>query len=1357
MNILKHMVAICLAWTLAMPAQPAGISYSAALPEPGKSLAAPTYFKPIVTVATGVESVIEPPFVRFHVRSEVRYDPVYAAISSLATRYASFEQVKAGFEKMLKYSVGAVARQAGAKPGVSSRAVKLQIYVEAGTVLVTVAYAAPGPLHVDDSGARYPEWFRAVADGLAGTGVEAFPCVSEKGVKLALRVSDPEIAGAFERECRSIVIVKDAAEARLWRELTYRAAHDQGPGEQAGSTAAGRSFYNRVAFRDISTLIGQFLYRKRPVEQLIGAVEKHLDAAELAISETHDPLLQGYCFEEIYADDDQSAFYLPIYRKGRRAFSYRYSLKKTGETGEMAIPIERESPGVAPRNVYVTLVPVDTEGDLLDRDFFEQARSIAKSIFPDMTRLPHIVQCSKDQFVRVLERAAREHPDAARSSPRARDLFVSYRPAILYKGTVYICPDIIRELDLKDKNGYAQMLVVQKIGEAFFSRMGPEEEEWNEWAAVLSSAKHDVTIVEYRVARLLFTSLLVNATILRKEKIRYKEVYRDTYYRLRHYFKERNSRYYKVLNVYLRALELMTDVEPGSFCNIQYMRSGRRDRDLDARVEDIRRFAEQVLGRIERSDSPHKTIRRLMHSRTTISVINALIGDIVDPDTGILEDRDDRRRIEAPDLCAHTDSAATALKAAADLVCPLAARQDQPSRDAWADELRRIAGDVTYAFDMSVSILEREGKLLNGRTIDIDPDLVSRAIGRVDDIREKIAAGEVVVDDRDEVLRLIDEGRAGLLAFVNEVEREKGQKLPFKIEFVRSRFLSSYNEAVFNDFFAASKAIEKTLRRSFGLNVSPQDIDKVTVEHFQGGQNRAVYMISIIFRNKDVIDKLRYHPLRCLMKVSLTAKESSYMQQMVARVLNGQLDRPTEFIGKLSDGRMVLMGRWYPGDSYQDILLDRRFNEYMSHYKYTEAQFNEIQARLVEASVRVWKMLGHRFINDPNPAQFVVWQSDKDPDRFWVNLIDKGGVSMGNRPIDLVAMPREEREVAIYTTGASSPLTDDIHDYVDQPKIRMYLDDHVPTMSGKKLILMLMQYLDLNGQPAIPQEFARTHVVYPRPIVKGICRALRRDGAVAFFTQYMAERTTHDESVLYEDVKIHYLKELDKEIGLFLADPDGYARQNGIALDGMAYGDSDQEIFEREDAGQKDILEDARSESRKVDEAIESAEEPVIVALGTDWMKGYRKGQYLQYDALKPLMISLRQKCESRRIVFIEAPDEELPGKIAAARGQSGASKVIVLAHKNAVRSGQFFDLRADKKATVVGVDDSQLTVDSYIRLCEMLSIAFDLSNNAENALVRRSVRIVKDVEYGLYILIPPAEPMDYERLKHTYEVQFFA
>ena len=169
--------------------------------------------------------------------------------------------------------------------------------------------------------------------------------------------------------------------------------------------------------------------------------------------------------------------------------------------------------------------------------------------------------------------------------------------------------------------------------------------------------------------------------------------------------------------------------------------------------------------------------------------------------------------------------------------------------------------------------------------------------------------------------------------------------------------------------------------------------------------------------------------------------------------------------------------------------------------------------------------------------------------------------------------------------------------------------------------------------------------------------------------------------------------------------------------------------------------------------------QPLIIALGTGWIKGYEKGRYLQYDALNPLIGSLRAYCESKGIPFIVDDDDKLPARINAERDREGkaGAKVIVLAGKDAAASDEFTALRNDEKNSfVVGVDNNELTTDSYIRLMEMLTIALKLSAGLEVSQDATPIKIMKDDKLHIYILIPPARPMDYEQQKAVYEVQKF-
>lgn len=170
--------------------------------------------------------------------------------------------------------------------------------------------------------------------------------------------------------------------------------------------------------------------------------------------------------------------------------------------------------------------------------------------------------------------------------------------------------------------------------------------------------------------------------------------------------------------------------------------------------------------------------------------------------------------------------------------------------------------------------------------------------------------------------------------------------------------------------------------------------------------------------------------------------------------------------------------------------------------------------------------------------------------------------------------------------------------------------------------------------------------------------------------------------------------------------------------------------------------------------------QPLIVALGTGWIKGYDKDRGLQYNALNPLIVSLRTYCESKGISFIVGEDNRLLGLInnEKAKDVHANAKVVVLADENIVRSEEFASLRNDEKnAVVVGVNNQELTANNYIRLMEMLTLALRLSAGLEISLDNAHITITKDSELHLYIFLPHAEPMDDDRLRIIYKVQRFA
>ena len=169
-------------------------------------------------------------------------------------------------------------------------------------------------------------------------------------------------------------------------------------------------------------------------------------------------------------------------------------------------------------------------------------------------------------------------------------------------------------------------------------------------------------------------------------------------------------------------------------------------------------------------------------------------------------------------------------------------------------------------------------------------------------------------------------------------------------------------------------------------------------------------------------------------------------------------------------------------------------------------------------------------------------------------------------------------------------------------------------------------------------------------------------------------------------------------------------------------------------------------------EAANEAERPLIVALGKSWIKGYRRGECRQYDALNPLLTVLRSSRKFNGAQFIIEEDGDLLGKINAKMKEKGFenARVIALAGENTI-TGELADL--NKGANVLmGVDNTNLDEMGYIRIMEMLKIAARLAIDPE--AVPASPNMLIEKRGGFWIFIPNEKPMDYERLKDIYEFQ---
>ena len=178
---------------------------------------------------------------------------------------------------------------------------------------------------------------------------------------------------------------------------------------------------------------------------------------------------------------------------------------------------------------------------------------------------------------------------------------------------------------------------------------------------------------------------------------------------------------------------------------------------------------------------------------------------------------------------------------------------------------------------------------------------------------------------------------------------------------------------------------------------------------------------------------------------------------------------------------------------------------------------------------------------------------------------------------------------------------------------------------------------------------------------------------------------------------------------------------------------------------------------------IDEKPKPSFIALGTSWIKGYEKDRFLQYDALNPLITSLRQFCDDpdHNIEFIDGDDEHIARRIGEIKQATPDAQGIVLAGEDMI-SG--LGLQDDANVLLAGVDNKHLTIDSYIRLMEMLNVTLELFHMKiksedidEQAIIDKHRSLGIRFHKGFITFEPDAEPMDYEMLKEIYKLQRFA
>lgn len=169
--------------------------------------------------------------------------------------------------------------------------------------------------------------------------------------------------------------------------------------------------------------------------------------------------------------------------------------------------------------------------------------------------------------------------------------------------------------------------------------------------------------------------------------------------------------------------------------------------------------------------------------------------------------------------------------------------------------------------------------------------------------------------------------------------------------------------------------------------------------------------------------------------------------------------------------------------------------------------------------------------------------------------------------------------------------------------------------------------------------------------------------------------------------------------------------------------------------------------------------QPLIIAVGTKWMKGYERGES-QFEALNPLVTSLRNFCGRNGITLRIEDDEKLPRAIQDERETKDKenARVVVLALQNTIEKefGSFLD---DKNFVLIGVDDTNITENSYIRIVEMIRLGFEIIIDPKTIPDSQDIIVKFDSKKKIFIFLPKPTPktLTIEDRNAIYYAQRFA
>ncbi|MBU0684084.1 MAG: HAMP domain-containing histidine kinase [Candidatus Omnitrophica bacterium] len=162
-----------------------------------------------------------------------------------------------------------------------------------------------------------------------------------------------------------------------------------------------------------------------------------------------------------------------------------------------------------------------------------------------------------------------------------------------------------------------------------------------------------------------------------------------------------------------------------------------------------------------------------------------------------------------------------------------------------------------------------------------------------------------------------------------------------------------------------------------------------------------------------------------------------------------------------------------------------------------------------------------------------------------------------------------------------------------------------------------------------------------------------------------------------------------------------------------------------------------------------------IIALGTNWIKGYKGREHVQHKYINELLSALRKFCEKNNMVFSAAEDKDLLNFVNSEKEKYPDAKVIILANEDTVKMKE---LQKIKDVFLGGINNSAIGPDNYMRITDLLNtmvkLAFDLGDAAK--IIAES-KVPIDPKDGYYLFNLPLEPLIDIEPRAIYDVQIFA